>query len=150
MRRSNSRVKGMGCLCAAVRRTGRLLTRRYDEALRPTGMNAAQFELMNTVYAAQPVNQISLAKILEADQTTLSRNLKLLLEMEWIETSIDAKDGRRRSYRVTAKGLSVLQEATRCWSRINKEMEALLGMSGTEVWLTLDRVMDAVRGKSGV
>src|SRR5258708_30558299 len=120
----------MGCLCAAVRRTGRLLTRRYDEALRPTGMNAAQFELMNTVYAAQPVNQISLAKILEADQTTLSRNLKLLQEMEWIERSIDAKDRRRRSYRVTAQGLSALQSATRRSSRINTPIEPRLGMSG--------------------
>ena len=134
----------MRCLCATVRRTGRLLTRQYEDALRPAGVTVSQFELMNTVRAMEPVDQSRLAKQLESDQTTLSRNIKLLLELGWISAASE-QDGRRRSYRLSEDGLKTLREAARHWQRVHDRMEAKLGLS--ELWPILERIQDATRGE---
>jgi DNA-binding MarR family transcriptional regulator len=126
-----------------VRRTARLLTRRYEEALRPAGVTVSQFEMMSVVQAIQPVEQSRLAKMLETDQTTLSRNMRLLVESGWLETVTDESDGRRRRYRLSTAGTVVLREARRCWQRVHDKMESALKMD--ELWPVLDRVQDAAR-----
>jgi DNA-binding MarR family transcriptional regulator len=135
----------MRCLCAAVRRAGRLLTRRYEEALRPAGLTVSQFELMMTLRAAGPIDQGALARLMECDQTTLSRNLKPLLAWRWIDEAKDERDARRRTYRISSLGASVLAEAMRFWRRVHTEMERALGGSMAEVLPVLDRVMGVAR-----
>jgi DNA-binding MarR family transcriptional regulator len=135
----------MRCLCATVRRAGRLLTRRYEDALRPAGMTTSQFELMMTLKFAGPGNQTRLASLLETDQTTLSRNLKLLLKERWVETGKDARDARRRTYRLTPLGIAVLREAERCWRRAHEETERLLGAPISDLWPVLERILQAAR-----
>jgi DNA-binding MarR family transcriptional regulator len=124
---------------------GRLLTRRYEEALRPAGVSSAQFELMMTLRATGANSQGKLADLLETDQTTLSRNLKLLLQRRWIGTLEDGRDGRRRTYRITAPGLAVLQNAQSCWRQAQEEMEQRLGAPIAELWPSLDRILSAAR-----
>jgi DNA-binding MarR family transcriptional regulator len=137
----------MRCLCASVRRAGRLLTRRYEEALRPAGINVSQYELMMTLRAAQPIGQAALAALLDVDQTTLSRNIKVLLRERWIEESKADQDARRRTYALTNVGSTVLAEATHCWQRVHDEMGRLVPMA--ELWPVLDRVTNAARQLSG-
>ncbi len=134
------------CLCATVRRAGRLLTRRYEEALQPAGITVSQFELMMTLRAAQPIGQTALATLLDIDQTTLSRNIKVLLRERWIEESAAAQDARRRSYSLSKLGAEVLAEASRCWQRVHDEMARVLPMTG--LWPTLDRITEAARDPS--
>lgn len=136
-------VEGMRCLCATVRRASRLLTRRYEEALRPAGLSPAQFELMMTLRHAGPSAQSRLAKLLETDQTTLSRNLALLERERWIAAARDGADARRRVYQVTALGMSVLAEALRCWRQVHVDMERRLGEPLAAVWPALDRILEA-------
>jgi len=136
----------MRCLCATVRRTGRLLTRKYEDALRPSGLSVSQFELMAMVRGMQPVDQTTVANELETDQTTLSRNLKLLLAQGWLEVVMDERDGRRRCYQLTSTGGEVLRSAKQCWDGVHAEMEGLLGMPMSEVWPLLERIQDAARG----
>jgi DNA-binding MarR family transcriptional regulator len=101
----------------------------------------SQFELMNMVLAMQSAEQTRLAKVLETDQTTLSRNMRLLVELGWLETMADVGDRRRRQYRLSAIGMEVLREAKRCWQRVHNEMDRILQMS--ELWPVLDRVQNA-------
>jgi DNA-binding MarR family transcriptional regulator len=133
------------CLCAAVRRAGRLLNRRYEEALRPAGISPSQFELMMTLRIAGAIDQNKLAQLVETDQTTLSRNLKLLLNERWLEASKGKHDARRRTYRITPLGQAVLREAQRCWQQAHQETERLLGGPVSEVWPVLDRILQAAR-----
>jgi len=136
----------MRCLCATVRRAGRLLTGKYEEALRPAGMSVSQFELMMTIQSIGVAGQGQLAQVLETDQTTLSRNIKLMLRERWIEESKSAEDARRRTYSVSRLGSAVLAEAMRCWQRVHSEMGRLLPMAN--LWPVLDQVLDAARQPS--
>jgi DNA-binding MarR family transcriptional regulator len=136
------------CLCATVRRAGRLLTRRYEEALRPAGVTVSQYELMMTLRAAGPVDQRRLAQLLETDQTTLSRNLKLLLAERRIDAPADARDGRRRSYRLTPLGDAALTEAHQRWNEVHTRMERALASPMAQLWPVLDGVIDAARANA--
>ena len=85
---------------------------------------------------------------METDQTTLSRNLKLLLDERWIEAAKDGQDARRRTYRATKLGLAVLTEAQRCWHKAHAETERLLGAPVSDLWPTLERILHAARGSA--
>jgi DNA-binding MarR family transcriptional regulator len=135
----------MRCLCATVRRASRLLNRKYEEALRPAGVGTSQFELMMTLKVAGASDQSRLARLLETDQTTLSRNLRLLLDERWIERKQNAQDARRQVYCLTALGLTVLSEAQRCWHQAHEAMERQIGAPMSELWPMLDRILQAAR-----
>jgi DNA-binding MarR family transcriptional regulator len=116
----------MICLCASTRRAARLLTQRYEEALRPAHLTPAQFELLATLSHHPGISQSSLAKELALDQTTLSRNLKSLLERSYIQRAASPKDGRQTNYSLTAAGNQALQDATPLWKSIHQQMQDLL------------------------
>ncbi len=143
MRAQSERAAETRCLCATVRRASRLLTRRYEEALRPSGLTPSQFELMMTLRHAGPCDQQRLAVLLDTDQTTLSRNMAVLERERWIAAAEDAKDRRRRSYEVTTTGAAVLSEARRCWLGVHQAMEQALGEPMAALWPTLDRILEA-------
>jgi DNA-binding MarR family transcriptional regulator len=102
---------------------------------------------MNVVRAVQPVEQTRLAKIMETDQTTLSRNMRLLVEAGWLEAGPDERDGRRRNYKVSSAGMKGLQEAQRCWHQVHEQMENELRLG--ELWPLLDRIQRVARDGSG-
>ena len=133
-------------MCATVRRAARLLNRRYEEALAPAGVTPGQFELLMVLHHAGPTDQTRLADLLEADQTTLSRNLRLLERERWIAQERSAADARKRFYRLTPLGSGVLGNARRLWLGVHEEMERALGEPLGQVWPMLDRLLVAARG----
>jgi DNA-binding MarR family transcriptional regulator len=135
----------MRCLCATTRRAGRLLTRKYEEALRPSGLSVSQFELMAMLSRPERTDQSGLAALMEMDQTTLSRNLKVLLGQGWVDAAPDESDGRRRCYTVSKTGARVLAEAKQCWEGVHGAMQARLGGEMGELLPVLERIMDAAR-----
>src|SRR5258708_40293947 len=72
------------CMCASFRRTSRSLTHLYDEALRPLGLRATQFTILQALSLAGEVSQGELAHILAMDSTTLTRTLRIMGPVGWI------------------------------------------------------------------
>ena len=117
----------LNCMCSAMRRTTRLMTRMYEEALSAAGVSASQFELLANIRGRQPVDQGTLVRAIDSDQTTLSRNLAVLLERGWIEMSADAKDGRKSLYRLTRTGTATLSQAFACWEEVQTKLQQRIG-----------------------
>ena len=44
------------CLCLAAQRAGRVLARRFDEALRPVGLTNGQFSLLTSLNRPAPAS----------------------------------------------------------------------------------------------
>ena len=61
-------------------------TRLYDAALRPSGLSAAQFTLLQALNTAPGMSQKQLASLLEFDSPTLTRTLKLLHYAGWLRS----------------------------------------------------------------
>lgn len=130
----------MRCYCAATRQVARRLTRFYEAELRSVGMSATQFELMANLRGRPGVSQSELAAAMDVDQTTLSRNLKLLVGSGWVSATASAKDGRRSEYRLSNEGSRVFRRAVPCWERAMAKVEEGLGGKAGSVWGVLERL----------
>ncbi len=134
----------MKCFCASTRHAARLLTRHYEEELRPADVTPAQFELLGMISGRSSLSQSEIAQILSLDQTTLSRNLKILIERGWVTRSAFPKDSRRVVYTISKKGKAVFRQALPLWQRAQASIEQTLGSEREAVWSTLDRLISAL------
>ena len=113
------------CLCLKLRATSRKVSRAYDEALRPAGINVNQFTILVTINLMKSGSISQLATILEMDRTTLTRNLRPLKNGRLIKQ----RSGRGRATEVslTAKGTSVLDAARPLWQTAHTSLTKQLG-----------------------
>ncbi len=136
----------MKCLCATLRHSARLLTRYYEKELQPTGLTVAQFETLSTLHARPGIPQSDLAAALDLDQTTLSRNLRLLIERAWIQRAESTADRRRLSYMLTPQGKKVWRAAVPHWQRAQDQMQQSLGSAWPSLWQSLEHLSTRTAG----
>lgn len=126
MTRQISSRAALPCLCANFRRAARALTQLYDEALRPAGLRATQFTLLQALDLAGEVSQGELGRLLVMDSTTLTRTLRLLSSRGWIEAH-PGQDRRERRLRLSASGRRKLARATPRWRRVQARLRSRTG-----------------------
>lgn len=115
------------CLCLAAQRAARALARRFDEALKPTGITSGQFSLLMSLNRPEPPTIGSVASLLAMDRTTLTANLKPLERRGMIELVADEKDRRSRRIRLLDAGMAALNAALPIWVSTHGEIDATLG-----------------------
>ena len=114
------------CACANLRRAARVMTRRYDAALRPSGLGVAQFTLLQALTIAPGMSQKQLASLLEIDSTTLTRTLAPLRRARWLRST--AGDDRREVHlNLTAAGKRAYNRALPAWERAQNDFLQALG-----------------------
>ena len=114
------------CMCASFRRASRVLTQHYDTALRPLGLRATQFTLLQALSLAGEVSQGTLGEILAIDSTTLTRTLAIMGRRGWI-ASRSGKDRRERWLSVSKGGRAEFKRALPHWERVQRELRGRLG-----------------------
>jgi DNA-binding MarR family transcriptional regulator len=117
----------MDCLCLTARHAARTLTRFYDEALKPSGLTATQFGLLSLLHARPLLTQAQIAAMVDSDQTTLSRGMKLMVERRWICARPGADDARKMTYVLTRAGAKRRDVAMPLWEAVQNDMQARLG-----------------------
>ncbi len=120
---------GAECLCFRARRVSRVLTRLYDDALRPLGIQATQLTLLSGIAGAGARGQTMprLTEMLAMDPTTLSRNLRPLEKAGLAVVGRAEKDRRVRIAKLTPAGERVLAEALPLWREAQDRVVAVLG-----------------------
>ena len=68
-----------------------------------------------------------LAELLDMDRTTLTRNLKALIELRWVEVKPGKDDARVRLVRITDTGIAQLRSARSHWQKAQDEVKATIG-----------------------
>lgn len=121
------------CVCFNFRWFNRVLTQRYDEALRPFGLRATQLPILARL-AAGPVAMAELADWLAMERTTLLRNLQPLLR-EGLVVSGRAEGRRGLELGISAGGRALLARAEPAWAEAQAEATAALG--GAAKWRAL-------------
>ncbi|PRX36412.1 hypothetical protein B0G75_101601 [Paraburkholderia sp. BL18I3N2] len=76
-----SREIARNCLLTRTRQISRVLTAIYDEAVRPFGINASQFNLLVLIVEFGQLSRSDLGRRNCHDRTTLTRNLRPLISM---------------------------------------------------------------------
>ncbi len=128
-------VVRLPCACANLRRAVRVVTQFYDAALRPSGMRATQFTLLQALNQVPEISQKQLAELLEIDSTTLTRTLAPLRRKGWLRSKV-GNDRRELRLSLTRAGKRNYDHALPYWQTAQKGMEQALGES------SLDHLVD--------
>lgn len=133
------------CLNYNLRRTSRLVTHYYDQALKPAGLRASQFNLMVPVALRGAFSITELAELLGMERSALARNLKPLKRKGWVAVTAGA-DRRTRIVQVTHQGERLLLKAYPLWEHAQTDLTAALPGSGLKGLLNgLRAASDAAR-----
>jgi DNA-binding MarR family transcriptional regulator len=116
---------GVPCLCGALRQASRAVSRLYDEELRGVGLRTTQYSLLSVIARAGQIRQGDLSGLTSLDETTLTRNLRPLLDARWIAIR-SGDDRREKLVTITKAGTAKLAEAGPAWERAQARMRALL------------------------
>lgn len=114
------------CTCFNTRRAARAITEFYDRVLAPSGVSATQFTLLGAIAMLGPGPIARLAGHMALDRTTLTRNLKLLQTLGWVETA-PGEDRRERVVSLTEDGTRAFERALPLWRAAQNRIEAGLG-----------------------
>ncbi|WP_274628926.1 MarR family winged helix-turn-helix transcriptional regulator [Arvimicrobium flavum] len=114
------------CLCMHAQRAARALARRYDEALRPSGLTNGQFSVLMALNRPGGAGIRDVAEVLAMDRTTVTAVLKPLTRRGLVEVAASPKDRRARALILTQAGRGLLVAALPVWRKMQKEIESLL------------------------
>jgi DNA-binding MarR family transcriptional regulator len=115
----------------------RIITRVYDDAMRPLGITASQYTLLAQLAARDAITAVEIGHELDIEKSTLSRNLKRLLALGHI--NMDPPAGRRgRGLHLTPKGQAILKDAFPIWQDAQKRAFMVMGAESRN---TLDHLL---------
>jgi DNA-binding MarR family transcriptional regulator len=104
-----------------IRRASRIITQVYDAALRPVDLVLSQFTLLVCINLMVSVPITRLAQELHTDQTTLTRNLKLL-EQRGLVAIAPGEDRRVKLVSLTVDGQAILAQALPLWEQAQAQV----------------------------
>ncbi len=121
-----STAKPHGCTNFKLRQLMRRVAQHYDAELGKAGLKTTQYSLLSSVLKLGPLRPGALALAIKMDSSTLTRNLKPLIEAGWVTLS-PGPDGRSRSVAITPAGQAKRHEALQYWKTAQQTLEQQLG-----------------------
>lgn len=132
-----------GCTNFKLRQLLRSVSRLYDGQLAQVGLKGSQFSLLSHVLTLGPIAPSELAARMGMDASTLTRNLRPLINKGWVQQGPGA-DARGRSIAITPAGIALHAEARGYWKRAQQSVNQLLG--GAEV-VALHQMIDQAQAR---
>lgn len=119
-------VKPQGCTNLKLRQLMRRVAQHYDAEVGLTGLKGTQYSLLSYVCKLGPIRPVDLAREMRVQASTLTRNLRPLLDAGLLQME-PGPDARSRLVTVTHAGREKRQEAQRRWRAAQEGMNGLLG-----------------------
>ncbi len=126
------------CLAFRVRALSRVITNIYDAALEKHGITMNQATMLIMLSYVGQAGPGRIGQVLIMEKSTVSRNLKLMKKLGWIEAA-GGETGRDQVVCVTAKGKKLLTAFHPAWEKAQKQAEKLLGKEGVSAVHTLHK-----------
>ena len=120
-------VKPQGCTNLKLRQLMRRVARLYDAEVGKTGLKGTQYSLLSYVVKLGPIRPGDLAREMKIGASTLTRNMRPLIDAGWLELGPGA-DGRSRLLSATQAGREKRHEAQRRWRVAQESLNHVLGV----------------------
>jgi DNA-binding MarR family transcriptional regulator len=133
---------GRECLGFRVRMLNRMITAIYDDALAGAGLKASQFNLLVAAVNSEPSRPADLAKALEMDDSTVSRNVERMCTKGWLRLEAD-DDRRSHLIKATEKGLNLIRSSFPAWQKAQAEVSRRLGSDNVAALKSMLRALRA-------
>lgn len=128
-----------GCTNLKLRQLDRMATRHYDRYLAGAGLKNMQYSLLAHVVRLGPIRPGDLARRMQMDASTLTRNLQPLAARGWVRIGA-GDDARSRLVEATECGRAKQAEAQRAWKQAQVALNERLGVQRVAV---LHELLDA-------
>ncbi len=117
------------CPTIRARQASRVLTRVYDDVLRPVGLQMSQFSVLVQIaaYGESGATITLLAAELVMDRTTLTRNLRPLERAGLLRVARAPGDARARVVLLTHRGEKIIQTAYPLWETALQRVRSVMG-----------------------
>jgi DNA-binding MarR family transcriptional regulator len=113
------------CLCNALRQASRAVSRLYDDELRDVGLRTTQYSMLRILSHVGEIRQRDLGSLMSLDETTLTRNLRPLIDAGWVAIR-PGEDRREKLICLTDAGAAKLHEACPAWERVQERLRSRL------------------------
>ena len=130
------------CIAVRVRLLNRVVTKLYDDALRPLGLKASQLNILIVAAKLGVARPAQVCELLHLDTSTLSRNVERMRAKGWLEVVAD-EDARAQPFQLTPQGKRLIDKATPAWEKAQRQACELLGSEGIVV---LDKASKKLSG----
>ena len=117
------------CIAVRLRLLNRVVTNYYDDALRPLSLKVSQLNILIVTARLGLARPAHVCEILQLDASTLSHNVKPLQAHGWLEV-VQAEDARAQPFRLTPKGMRLIEKAVPAWEVAQRQARELLGDEG--------------------
>ena len=124
----NNAAVPKGCTNLKLRQLGRMVNRHYDHHLAAVGLKSTQYALLSFVVRLGPIRPSDLARHLQMDASTLTRNLQPMVAQGWLLVGA-GENARSRLVEATAEGVALRAEAHRAWKAAQTALNQRLGVA---------------------
>ncbi len=135
------RIQPQYCINAKLRRLHRLINSAYQQKINPFGLRGSMLSILFIIGKKKHVNQKFIAEKLVLDQSTMSRDLKKLVNQGLVLVS-KGEDTRHSVLELSNKGYELLEEITPVWEELHHSVEEILGKFSIQ---QLDVMTEAIR-----
>ncbi len=100
-------------------RLGAFLTREGNRVVADVGLNQQQYVVLNYIYAREPVCQKEICSSLLFEKSNVSKIIKKLTDLSFIEKGTSSDDGRIHKLTLTKKGkeiINICNDRFNCWN----------------------------------
>lgn len=117
------------CICFLLRSAARRASALYARHLGRIGLGLPQHSLVGMAAAfekqnGRPATVTELARALDLDRTTLTRNIRPLVESGLLSVEAAPQGGRARAVRTTREGRAAYRAGVTLWRQAQDEMIA--------------------------
>lgn len=135
-------MKQMQSLCYStnLRRSANRISEYYNKQIKPAGITAAQFSLLNNLRRMNQANVTDWAQAVGLERTTMIRNIRPLESGGFIQRA----EGHGKTYKLSRKGENILKKADPLWQKAQRNIEEFLGDDDAEAILRISRKLQAL------
>ena len=134
------RIKPQLCINAKLRKLHRLLNSAYQSKINPFGLRGSMLSILFIIGKKKHINQKHIADALVLDQSTISRDLKKLIQKGWVKKSTGL-DSRNAELELTDAGHQLLEEVAPIWEALHQKVETILGAYNIQ---QIDQIIGAI------
>lgn len=116
-----------GCTNFKLRQLMRRVAHHYDVEMAQCGLKTTQYSLLSHALNLGPIRPSDLAAAMKMDASTLTRNLRPLVDAGWVTLEAGA-DARSRLVHITDAGRDKRAEALRHWKIAQVALNNTLGV----------------------
>ena len=119
------------CIAVKVRMLNRVVTKIYDDALRPFGLRVSQMNILVATAKFGTARPAEICDRLHLEVSTLSRNVERMKARGWLRAVSD-EDRRAQPFCLTPQGKKLLKKAAPAWKRAQEKARLVLGIELVE------------------